>query len=171
MGLNGVSVNNANEERFNYDSLNGRITEAEYNASTHRLAFRDEEGTTKFATTIEQEVVNVDATLTTEGDAADAKKVGDEIDRIEDLIPSIDTTLSVVGSAADAGATGSAITNAMNHVSEGFNDVVQEWFDNHSNGEMWVDENNGLCVSDLTSEDEIANRMATLAETKAYLGI
>ena len=171
MGLNGVSVNNASEEQFNYDSLNGRITEAEYNKNTNKLSFKDEEGTTKFTATIEQDVVSVDATLAKQGDAADAKKVGDEIDRIEDLIPSVDTTLSVVGSAADAGATGSAITNAMNHVSEGFTDVVQEWFDNHSNGEMWVDENNGLCVSDLTSEDEIANRFATLAETKAYLGI
>lgn len=171
MGLNGVSVNNASEEQFNYDSLNGRITEAEYNKNTNKLSFKDEEGTTKFTATIEQDVVSVDATLARQGDAADAKAVGDEIDRIEESIPSIDTTLSVVGSAADAGATGSAITNAMNHVSEGFNDVVQEWFDNHSNGEMWVDENNGLCVSDLTSEDEIANRMATLAETKEYLGI
>ena len=171
MGLNGVSVNNASEEQFNYDSLNGRITEAEYNKNTNKLSFKDEEGTIKFTATIEQDVVSVDATLARQGDAADAKAVGDEIDRIEESIPSIDTTLSVVGSAADAGATGSAITNAMNHVSEGFNDVVQEWFDNHSNGEMWVDENNGLCVSDLTSEDEIANRMATVAETKQYLGI
>lgn len=152
MGLNGVSVNNASEEKFNYDSLNGRITEVEYNKNTKRLAFHDEEGNTKFATTIEQDVVSVDATLARQGDAADAKKVGDEIDRIEELIPSIDSTLSVVGSAADAGATGSAITNAMNHVAEGFNDAIEDYYEAHTDGTMWVDSNNGVHVSAVTPD-------------------
>lgn len=171
MSLNGVSVNSASTEHINYDSLDGRLVEAQYNPNTNVLSILDEQGNVKFAAEVRQVVPSIDASLTTSGDAADARAVGLKLAQLGNAIPSIDSTLSVNGDAADAGATGSAITNAMSQVSNGFSAVVQDWFDNHSNGEMWVDEDNGLCVSDLTSEDKIANRMATLEETLEYLGI
>ena len=152
MAINGVSVNNTNEEHINYDAVENRIANADYNKATNVLTFYDEEGTQKFNVEIEQDKLELDNTLAKTGYAADAKAVGDEIDRVENAIPNIDSTLSVNGDAADAGATGALIVNAMNQVAEGFNDAIEDYYEAHSDGQMWVDSNNGVHVSAVTPD-------------------
>lgn len=152
MAINGVSVNNANEEHINYDNLENRIASADYNQATNVLTFRDEEGTQKFNVEVEQDVLELDDTLSKTGFAADAKAVGDEITRVESSIPNIDSTLSTTGDAADAGATGALIVNAMNQVAEGFNDAIEDYYEAHTDGTMWVDSNNGVHVSAVTPD-------------------
>lgn len=154
MAINGVSVNNTNEEHINYDAVENRIASAVYNKATNVLTFHDEEGTQKFNVEIEQDTLELDTTLAKTGYAADAKAVGDEIDRVENAIPNIDSTLSVNGDAADAGATGALIVNAMNQVAEGFNDAMDEYLVENAYGQMYVDENNGLHVSPVTPSAE-----------------
>lgn len=152
MAINGVSVNNANEEHINYDNLENRIASADYSQATNVLTFRDEEGTQKFNVEVEQDMLELDATLSREGYAADAKAVGDEIARVESAIPNVDSTLSTNGDAADAGATGALIVNAMNQVAEGFNDAIEDYYEAHTDGTMWVDSNNGVHVSAVTPD-------------------
>lgn len=152
MAINGVSVNNANEEHINYDNLENRIASADYSKATNVLTFRDEEGTQKFNVEVEQDVLELDDTLSKTGFAADAKAVGDEIARVESSIPNIDSTLSTTGDAADAGATGALIVNAMNQVAEGFNDAIEDYYEAHTDGTMWVDSNNGVHVSAVTPD-------------------
>lgn len=154
MAINGVSVNNANEEHINYDKIENRIVSADYNKATNVLTFHDEEGTQKFNVEIEQDKLELDDTLSKTGFAADAKAVGDEIARVESSIPNIDSTLSTTGDAADAGATGALIVNAMNQVAEGFNDAMDAYLIENAYGQMYLDEDNGLHVSPVTPDSE-----------------
>ena len=56
----------------------------------------------------------VDATLNTQGAAADAKATGDAIGDLRSSIPTIDPTLTIQGGAADAKATGDALAAKAN---------------------------------------------------------
>lgn len=159
MAIDSFTIN-GEKDYYSYSALLGRINNVTFDSTNLVLSFLDEGENVLFTVDLSSMQVETDKGLTVANKPADAKKVGDELTAVRATIPSVDGTLSIPNQAADAKAVGDAIS-ALNNATDGLDDNVGTLND------LETSEKNNL----VEAINSLATNVATVAETKQYLGI
>lgn len=166
MAIDSFTIN-GEKDYYSYSALLGRINNVTFDSTNPVLSFLDEGGNVLFTVDLSSMQVETDTGLTVANKPADAKKVGDELTAVRATIPSVDGTLSIPNQAADAKVVGDAIS-ALNNATDGLEDNVGTLEDNVGTlNNLETSEKNNL----VEAINSLATNVATVAETKQYLGI